>query len=83
MGPKWGARETGQDGSPPDVSMPDGLGGGKGSAAAAPPAAGTPHTERISGQKRKEPCYCYRGPKERGPHGWVTSIQQAIHNKAT
>ena len=37
--------------------------------------------ERFSGQKGKEPCY--RGPKERGPHGWVSSIQQAIRNKAT
>ena len=24
-----------------------------------------------------------RGPKERGPHGWVSSIQQATRNKAT
>ena len=25
----------------------------------------------------------YRGPKERGPHGWASPIQQAIRNKAT
>ena len=76
-----GACEVGRAGSPPDASMPDGSGSGGGSAAAAPPAGDTPRAERASEQKRKEPCH--RGPKERGPHGWVSSIQQATRNKAT
>ena len=73
--------EAGQGSSPPDASMPDGSGGGGGSAAAPPPVGDAPHAERAPGQKRKEPCY--RGPGERGPHSWVSSIQQATRNKAT
>ena len=71
----------GRDGSPPDDSMPDGSGGGEGSAPVPPPAGGAPAAGRTPGQKRKEPCY--RGPRERGPYGWVTSTQQATCNKTT
>ena len=64
---------------PEDVSMSDGA--GVGGAHAAPGAADTPHAERTSGQKRKEPPHD-RGPKDRGPHSWVTSIQQVVRTKS-
>ena len=70
-----------RDGSAPDASMPDGSGGGEGSAPVPPPAGSAPAAGRTPGRKRKEPCY--RGPRERSPHGWVTSIQLATRNKAT
>ena len=75
------APTPGRDGSPPDASMPDGSSGGEGSAPVPPPAGSAPAVGRTPGRKRKEPCY--RGPKERSPHGWVTSIQLAKRNKAT
>ena len=79
-----GACEVGQDGSPPDVSMPDGSGGGGGSASAAPPDGDAPYVYGgASFGAETEGTVLYRGPKERGPHGWVSSIQQAIRNKAT
>ena len=70
-----------RDATPPDASMPDGSGGGDGSATVPPPADGAPPVGGGAGRKRKEPCH--RGPRERGPHGWVTSIQLHTRSKAT
>ena len=81
MGDPGGEGDEAPPDMPPDAPMPDGPGSAIGPAVVEGNSAGAHRPPGGGGQKRKGPRD--RGPRERAPHGWVTSIQQAIRTKAT